>query len=111
MTGYSPLAVLRALRMCTQLFDRLLALVQTPIASLVANPTTTAVPERSLQQSEILKNRKGVYRKRRKLGATKSPSIIASSILLNPAGARKSGTQGDTVITLFEGCVGQFPLH
>ena len=39
-------------------FDRLLAVVQPPMASLVANPTTTAVPERSLQQSEIVKNRK-----------------------------------------------------
>ena len=38
--------------------------VQPLMASLVANPMATAVRERFLQHSEILKNRKGDYRKR-----------------------------------------------
>ena len=41
------------------------------MAGLVANLMVTAVLERSLQHSEILKSIKGAYRKRWKLGATK----------------------------------------
>ena len=55
--------------------------VQPPMAGLVANPMATAVLERFLQHSEILKNRKEDYRKEWKLWATKyffTPSFIAS---------------------------------
>ena len=66
--------------------------VQPPMAGLVVNPMVTAVLERSLQQSEILENRRGACRG---LGARKcffTPSFIVIQILLSPIGARKSGT-------------------